>query len=352
MQPEVAVPVAFAVACALTTLVTPLAIRIAYATAFLDRPQGYKGHGRPTPYLGGTAIVAGIVAAALLVGDGVGSHAVVLGGAGVLWMLGTADDRLNLSPLLRVAVEVAVATVIATTGHGWAVLDSDVLNDLLTVVWILGVVNAFNLMDNMNGAAATTLGVAVAGAGTLALVSGSPSLGALCFGIAGACVAFLRFNLARPARIFMGDGGSMPLGLFAAYATMQAALTADARLSAVLTASLLVAPAVLDTSLVVVSRRRGGRPVLSGGRDHLTHRLASRLGSSERVAAALALGHGAIVAVTVVAAHRGGGWTALVASVLLALGLVAIWALEQARWFPIGTSAVEAASPAVASVQT
>jgi UDP-GlcNAc:undecaprenyl-phosphate GlcNAc-1-phosphate transferase len=185
-------------------------------------------------------------------------------------------------------------------------------------------------------------------------VYGNGALGALCFGIGGACVAFLRFNLARPARIFLGDGGSMPLGLLVAYACMHAALSGDGRLTAVLTAALLVAPGVLDTTLVVVSRLRAGRPVLSGGRDHLTHRLASRLGSPERVAAAVALGQAGLAAVTIVAADRSGGWTGLVASTTLTLGVVAIWALEQPRWFTIGAPAqdVDAAAPALGSVHT
>jgi len=93
---------------------------------------------------------------------------------------------------------------------------------------------------------------------------------------------------------------------------------------------------------------------MSGGRDHLTHRLASRLGAPERVAGALALGQTAIVVVTVVASQRSAGWTGFVAATCVALGLAAIWALEQPQWFPLGrqSDAGDAAAPALGSVHT
>src|SRR3954454_14131820 len=103
MQPELSIPLAFAVAALVTWAVTPLAIRVAFATGFLDKPAGYKGHGNPTPYLGGSAIMVGLLVAAVAY-EGITStaHLGVLGAcAVVLWIVGTADDRLNISPLIR-----------------------------------------------------------------------------------------------------------------------------------------------------------------------------------------------------------------------------------------------------------
>src|SRR6266542_3351334 len=118
MQPEVGIPLALLVAASVTWLVTPLAIRVAFATGFLDTPAGYKGHGNPTPYLGGSAIMVGLLAAALTY-EGISARLGILGACAVLlWVVGTADDRLNISPLLRVGLEIAIAVVLYATGNG------------------------------------------------------------------------------------------------------------------------------------------------------------------------------------------------------------------------------------------
>ena len=291
----------------------------------------------PTPYLGGCALAAGVAVAALIFGAATSSYAVLLACALGLWVLGTADDRLNLSPLLRVLAEIAVALVLWGTGHGWDVLGSAPADAALTVLWVLGIVNAFNLMDNMNGAAATTAGTSALGVAGLALVGGETGLAALCLAIAGACAAFLRYNLA--SRIFMGDGGSMLLGTLVAGAAMVAAPSTGLELTAVVAAALVAGLAILDTTLVTVSRRRAGRPLLSGGRDHLTHRLATRLGSPERVALALAGGQAVLCAVAVACADAGPGWVLGAGVLALCAGARAVVLLESPPWSGTGVSA-------------
>jgi UDP-GlcNAc:undecaprenyl-phosphate GlcNAc-1-phosphate transferase len=304
MPPELA---ALLLAVAVTLVSTPAAIALARRTSFLDRPAGYKRHGRETPYLGGVAVMAGFLAGALAFGGGTGRFALLIACAGVVHLLGTADDRLNLSPGLRVVAEVAVAAILWSDGLGWNVLPGGALDLALTIVWVVGVVNAFNLMDNMDGAAASTGAASALGIGTLALATGQHALAALCLALAGACAAFLRFNLARPSRIFLGDGGSMPLGLLVAAAAMIAASHDGLGLGTanVLVAALMVGAVVLDTTLVTVSRLRGGRPLLSGGNDHLTHRLRPGRGSARGVAVALAVGQLALCAVALGAAEGG-----------------------------------------------
>src|SRR3954453_12612150 len=118
MRPELSIPLAFLVAALVTWAVTPLAIRVAFATGFLDKPAGYKGHGNPTPYLGGSAIMAGVVVAGIAFGGGAGRFWVLGVCAVVLWAVGTADDRMNLSPFLRLALEIAIGVALFATGHG------------------------------------------------------------------------------------------------------------------------------------------------------------------------------------------------------------------------------------------
>ena len=342
MPPELTLAAAFIVAAGLTWVLTPVAIVVARATGFIDRPLGYKGHGRPTPYLGGSAVMAGVLVAALAFGGATGPYALLIGCAVGLWALGTADDRFNLSPYLRLAVEVAVGALLYATGHGWDIFASPLPDLVLTCVWIVGVVNAVNLMDNMDGAAATVTGVAAAGAAALAALASDIALAALCLAISGACAGFLPRNLARPSRIFLGDGGSMPLGLLLAGVSMAAAADASLGVAAVPAAAMIVGLVILDTTLVTVSRRRGGRPLLTGGRDHLTHRLRTRLGTPQAVAALLGAAQMGLCAVAVALTRGDPALLIVSAALVAALGAHVIWRLESPPWFdqPAATETV------------
>ena len=335
MSPELRAAAIFSVAAAVVLLVTPLAIRAAIRFGLLDSPTGYKAHAGATPYLGGAAIVTGIVIAALaLSGPTPGvwlNHGwAVVACALVLLALGTADDRANLPVALRVAVEASLAVALYYLGHGWEIFHLGALNLALTIVWVVGVINAFNLMDNMDGAAASVAGVSALGAGALALISGKYAWAPLCFATAGACAGFLPYNLARPARIFMGDGGSLPVGLLVAALTMSVVRGGyPLGSSGVVVAALLVALVILDTTLVTFSRTRGGRPVFSGGRDHLTHRVVDQLGSPRAVAGALAFTQLFVCGVAIGVARAGVGWVLLAGGLCLAFGVGLIWRFER-----------------------
>ncbi len=250
MSPEFNAAAAFAIAAVATFLVTPVAIAIAIRTKFYDLPAGYKGHKSPTPYLGGTAIIVGILAAVLLVQGAASTHWVIIAGAIAIWAMGTLDDKFNLPISFRTLVEAGIAVLLWATGRGWLVFHNGPADLALTVVWVVGVMNAFNLMDNMDGAAASTAAVSAIGAGALALITGDHALAALSFAVAGACFGFLPRNLARPARIFMGDGGSLLVGLLVARVTMAAVSPGYLGPSGVIIAGLLVALVIFDTSLV------------------------------------------------------------------------------------------------------
>jgi UDP-GlcNAc:undecaprenyl-phosphate GlcNAc-1-phosphate transferase len=250
-----------------------------------------------------------------------------------MWVVGTIDDRHNLSPHLRLALEIAIGATLFATGHGWDVFGSDVFDCALTILWVVGIVNAVNLMDNMDGAAATVVGISATATGTLAIVVGDAELAPLCFAMAGACVGFLPRNLARPSRIFMGDGGSMPLGLLVAGTSMQVASAGNLGVAGVLEIGLIVGVAILDTVLVMVSRRRGGRPLMTGGRDHLTHRLRTRVGTPSAVAGSLASMQLMLCAAAIVAGLVGAGAILGVTALVLAAGGWAIARLERHPWF-------------------
>jgi UDP-GlcNAc:undecaprenyl-phosphate GlcNAc-1-phosphate transferase len=331
MSPELKAAAAFLIAALVTYLVTPICIKVAVRTGFFDLPKGYKGHKKPTPYLGGTAIVLGIMAAVMTLDGGVQAHPVIIVCAVGIWVMGTVDDKINLPISLRTFAEVGIAVALWATGRGWGIFGYGPADLALTVVWVVGVMNAFNLMDNMDGAAASTAAVSSLGAGALALISGDGALAVLAFGVAGACAAFLPRNLA--SRIFMGDGGSLVIGLLVARVTMAAVTRPYLGASGVIVAALLVGLVIFDTTLVVVSRGRAGVSVLSGGRDHLTHRLASRLEKPRNVALALAAVQLLICSTTIAVAQAGAGWVLLAGAVSLTAGAVMIWQFEKSAWF-------------------
>jgi UDP-GlcNAc:undecaprenyl-phosphate GlcNAc-1-phosphate transferase len=284
---ELRLILAFGLAVGLALAAVPNTIRVAVRTDFLDHPVGFKGHSRPTPYLGGVALMAAFLPPALIFGGGLSDFAAIIVCAVALSAVGTLDDRIGLGPLVRVVFETAAAVVLWWSGIGWFLFDSDLINLCLTVAWVVGLVNAFNLMDNADGAAGTVGMVSAAGASVLALIQGDAVLAALVIALSGACAGFLVFNLARPARVFFGDGGSMPLGFIIAAALLALPETSPMGTEVLIAVAPIAGLPILDTALVVFSRTRRGAPVLQGNRDHLAHRLRRWLPSARAVALAL-----------------------------------------------------------------
>jgi UDP-GlcNAc:undecaprenyl-phosphate GlcNAc-1-phosphate transferase len=314
---------------------TPVAIRIARSTNFLDRPRGFRAHGKPTPYLGGAAVFVGFLAGALVQGTLWDSHlSALFAGAGVLWLVGTVDDRVALEPWLRVFAEVTAGILLWNGGLGWSLFPGDVADLIVTVLWVVGLVNAFNLMDNLDGAASAVAAVCAAGIAFLTVSQGPATITALAVAVSAACLGFLHYNLARPARIFLGDGGSMLLGFLVAALIMAAWRENVMEGVDFLPAIMLAGLPVLDMTLVIVSRKRRGVSVATGGRDHTTHRLLAKLGSPWRVALALGLAQGALS----LAAIEMMSWEAEAvltgATVCFLLGVATIALLESSLFRP------------------
>src|SRR4051794_33107170 len=334
MPAEAQLAVAFALAVGVAYATTPRAMALADRTQFHDAPTGYKGHARPTPYLGGVAVLAGFLLASVMLGGHFARLSPIVAIALCLWGLGTMDDRFNLSPWLRLAVEAGGASVLWTSGLGFDLFAADGLNIAITVLWVVGITNAFNLMDNMDGAAATIGAVTGAAVAVLALIEGDEALATLMFGLAGACIGFLPYNLARPARIFLGDGGSLPIGFVLAAAIMALPIDGDGGLPPLLAAALLAGLPVLDTALVFISRWRAGVPLLSGGRDHLTHRLLTRLATPRAVAVTLGLIQVLLASVAIAVTQSGEASIVTAWTVWFVAGAGVVGLLETRTWTP------------------
>jgi UDP-GlcNAc:undecaprenyl-phosphate GlcNAc-1-phosphate transferase len=343
---EARLGLAFLVSLIATSALTPGAIRLATRMEFYDRPVGYKAHAAPTAYLGGAALIVGFVLAASLTSVDRSLLAPIAAGAVGLAVLGTLDDRMTVRPRHRLAAEAGAATLLWAAGAGWGFLSSGFEQLVLTVIWVVAFTNAFNLMDNMDGAGASVGAVCAAGIAGLAISLSDVAVAALALALCGACVGFLPFNLrsAGPARIFLGDGGSMPIGFLLAALTMNVAVHERLGWPVLLVGGMLLGALVLDTTLVIVSRSRRGVALVTAGRDHLTHRLHARLASAGWVAATLVLAQAAVAGLAVAALHA--GRTAIVATAVgcLSLGAAVIALLESPGWAPVFPDLAEAAA--------
>jgi UDP-GlcNAc:undecaprenyl-phosphate GlcNAc-1-phosphate transferase len=335
MTTELAIVTGFAAAVACAAAM-PVAIAIARRTDFYDRPRGYRKHAAPTPFLGGAAVLLAILVTALVVGDVAHRFWILLACAAALGLLGTLDDRYAVAPVWRLLAEVAAALALYAGGLGWELGRADGVQVALTVIWVVGIVNAFNLMDNLDGACATVACLCGIGIGVLAAIRSQTEIAGLAFALSGACACFLRYNLARPARIFLGDGGSMPIGLLVAGLAMALSRHLYFDGTSLLATALLIGLPILDTTLVTVSRLRRGVALYTGGRDHLTHRLLRRLGSPRNVAACLALLQLGLCGAAIAGEQIGGGALWAIAGTAVAGGVVAIIALDSAAWRPSG----------------
>jgi UDP-GlcNAc:undecaprenyl-phosphate GlcNAc-1-phosphate transferase len=305
MSAELQAILAFALAGVISGSTTPVMAHLARVVGFLDRPGGYKVHARPTPYLGGAAILLGVVAASLLVTEAASPVPMIVLAATAICVLGTIDDWHPIRPELRLAGQGAVAAAVWLGDAGWGTGLPAWAELVLTVGWVVLACNTFNLLDNVDGAAASVAAASALGIAVIGLVTGG-TIWAVVVAAAlfGACVSFLPFNLAKPARVFLGDGGSTLLGFLVAVAAM-GALHGEGSSSVYLAAALLLAVPLLDTALVAISRRRQGVSLLTGGCDHLTHRIQSRLADPRKVALAVAATQAAVSLIAVFAVELG-----------------------------------------------
>jgi UDP-GlcNAc:undecaprenyl-phosphate/decaprenyl-phosphate GlcNAc-1-phosphate transferase len=349
MSPELSAVLGFSVAAGATLLGTPVAIAAAEDTDFYDHPHDYHQHQASTPLLGGTAVMAGLLAAAVAVGVS-GRLLVLLGCTAAMWLIGTVDDRIPVAPVWRLLAETAAALALFWAGLGWKVPGAEGAGAVLTVVWVIGVVNGFNLMDNLDGACATVACVSASGIGTLAAIHGESAVAALAFALAGACLAFLRWNLAGPARVFLGDGGSRPIGLLVAGLAMATARQLPMGGANVLVGALLVGLVILDVALVAVSRTRRGVALMTGGRDHLSHRLLLAYRSPGAVAAVLAIAQAILCGLAIAGERLGTGAVGALALAAASFGVMAIAVLETAHWRPPGIAVRPAPAPPPSAV--
>ena len=282
---------AFALTGLLTWPVRALAIRL----GAMDAPNmARKTQAEPVPYLGGVAIALGVSVVtfgalffsdenALIIERGLTAiiPALLLGAVGLI------DDLRSLPAWPRLVVQTligaAMAIVLVQTGTLGIAFGSDAVNTLITILWIVGICNSINFFDNIDGAASGAVAIAALGVFFIAFDRGQVLISALTIVTAGATFGFLMWNKS-PAKIYMGDAGALFLGVIISVATIRLNPGITPTWQSLAIPVMLLAVPLLDTCVAVFSRIARGLSPLTGGKDHLSHRLV-RAGLTRRVAA-------------------------------------------------------------------
>jgi UDP-GlcNAc:undecaprenyl-phosphate GlcNAc-1-phosphate transferase len=279
------VPIALSLALALA--LTPVVRTLARRWGMVARPRNDRWHRRPTALLGGIAIFLAVGVTYLVAMEHTPQAWTVVGASALLWLIGLVDDLAQLKPYHKLIGQVMGAGIVLAADLYLPWTAWPLVNSALTIFWLVGITNAVNLLDNMDGLAAGVAAIAAVFLGVNCLGNGQTAEALLLGVLAAALLGFLVYN-SNPASIFMGDCGSMFIGFFLASAALVHPLGERSRmLLPVLAVPVLVLfIPIFDVTLVTIVRKLAGRAISQGGRDHVSHRLVA-LGLSERRAVCL-----------------------------------------------------------------
>ena len=285
----------FVISYVLVGVLTPLMRKIAVSKKIFDNPNSaHKSHTKPIPYLGGVAIIFGVVITSYLTlflspftANNFWLATSVLAPAIALGMIGLWDDIKNLNPLPRFIGQsiagLVIAAILISSGNLGNPTGLVLIDILISIIWVVGICNSINFFDNLDGGASGTVAISAVVLTYLALSTNQSFIAALSLVIAGSTLGFLIWNK-TPARIYMGDAGALFLGVLIATLTVRFEPKTESTLGSFATPLLLLAIPILDTTVAVLSRLRRKISPFQGGRDHLSHRLV-RAGFSRKLSA-------------------------------------------------------------------
>ena len=271
------------IALIISLAITPLVILLAKKMSWVVAPRNDRWHKKPTALMGGIAIFIAY-SLAIFITNGVDNNWFIYAAAALMFLTGLADDFREIKPIIKLIGQVVCAFVMVYNGFDFGGGLLEWAGIPLTFFWVIGITNALNLLDNMDGLAAGIAGIVAAIAGVLAAMNGDVFLATMAFALSGSSIGFLVYNF-NPARIFMGDSGSLFLGFsisFLSVAIQKNIGSSSAILVLLIPISLMAIP-IMDTTLVTVKRLIAGRKISTGGKDHSSHRLVA-LGFSEKKA--------------------------------------------------------------------
>jgi len=314
---------------------TPVIGRVAFHTGFLDEPKPHKMHVRPMPLLGGLAIYLALCVALFQVDFSTEwvQMAAVAVGATLLMLVGLWDDRRGIAPRMKVLAQIAAALLVTAAGVQVQLTPWPAVNIAITLFWFVGITNAINLMDNMDGLAAGTSAVSALFFTILAASATQGLVASLAAAVTGASLGFLFYNIS-PAMIFMGDTGSLLLGFLLAVIGVKYSPSNLPLGSTWMVPIVVMGLPIFDTTLVTFSRFLSRRPVIQGGTDHTSHRLALLGLGINRAVFSMYLAAGLLGILAIFMTHSSPETATGLFLALLAAGFTSLAILTRARPFP------------------
>ncbi|MEZ4713597.1 MAG: MraY family glycosyltransferase [Caldilineaceae bacterium] len=308
---------------------TPVMRKVAIRYGVVDAPAARKIHASPVPLLGGGAIYVAFVLALLFLGNRfyINELVSIFIGATLMSLMGVVDDRWGLGSYVKLTGQL-LAGCILIYGGVQVHLFFNWLDMLITLCWVVGITNAMNLLDNMDGLSGGLAMIAAIFFALLASLSHQYLVGALAAALAGACAGFLVYNW-NPAHIFMGDTGSLFIGFLLAAVGIKLRFPTNIVSITWMIPLMVLAVPLFDTTLVSVSRlRRGKNPLTTPGKDHISHRLALLTGSRREAVLLCYLIGGATGVASVFLTRAGQVEAYIMGGVMLIVAIYGIWWLE------------------------
>ena len=274
-------------------LITPLFRTLAKAKGVLDYPGGRKLQRKPVPYLGGLAIALPITAGSLgLVFLDIDSkvrgeiYLGLIAPSVLIAVVGLLDDIYELSPKIRFLSQTVVGGVTSllmfANGSGIKIFINPWINGLVTSIWVVGIINAVNFIDNMDGLATGIAVIAALAFFVISFSNGQYLVAALCIALTGGCAGFLFWNK-KPASIYLGDAGALYIGFLLAAISIRIDINQLPQIDRVIIPILILFIPFVDTTQVVITRIFRGKSPFQGGRDHVSHLLLNKGLSEQKV---------------------------------------------------------------------
>jgi len=316
-------PLVFLVPFLVSFLFTPLIRAFALRYHLVALPKEDRWHKKPVALFGGIAIYCATVAAILIFIPKQQDVIAFLVGGTFIFLWGLIDDIRHISPQAKLLGQVVAVSIAMFLGVKVTLVPVDLVAIVITIIWVVGITNAFNMLDNMDGLSVGIAGICSLAFGIFSILLKNPLVATISFIIAASCFGFLPYNF-YPARIFMGDSGSMFLGFSLALASIMGTWMEVSNLFIILMLPLLlfIVP-IFDTTFVTVARKLNGRAISQGGKDHTSHRLVY-IGISERRAVLIFY---TVAALFVVIGLIGIRFNMYVASLLTSLAFIFIFLL-------------------------
>jgi UDP-GlcNAc:undecaprenyl-phosphate GlcNAc-1-phosphate transferase len=273
--------VPFLLSFSLAILITPIVKRIAILRGCIAKPREDRWNKNPTALFGGIAIfISFIIPYAIFVKFSIGSIGIMLAGC-LIFGVGIFDDIARLKPYTKLLSQIVVAALLVNFGIKMDIIPYPLISIPITILWVVAIMNSFNLLDNMDGLSAGIGAIVGIILFIFSFLNGNFEVGLPALILAGSLLGFLRYNF-NPAQIFMGDSGSMFIGFMLGAITLQGSWKESAHLVMVLLIPILIlAVPIFDTMFVALMRSINSRKVFQGGKDHISHRMVV-LGLSEK----------------------------------------------------------------------